>query len=163
MILRYTLSSCPLGRLLLAAGDDGIRALLLGDGDQLLLTDLATRFPGEPLVQDDAGLAGWLEQVLTTFSTLSPVTLPLAPSGTPFQQRVWRALRDIPPGETRRYGELAGTLGSHARAVASACARNPIALLVPCHRVVGRDDRLTGYRWGLERKAALLALERDRR
>jgi AraC family transcriptional regulator, regulatory protein of adaptative response / methylated-DNA-[protein]-cysteine methyltransferase len=87
--------------------------------------------------------------------------LPLDLRGTAFQQQVWQALRSIPPGETRRYGELAASLGSHARAVARACASNPVGLLVPCHRVVGANQALTGYRWGVERKAALLDSERD--
>lgn len=163
MTLRYTFSPCPLGRLLLAADQTGIRALLLGDDDAALLADLEARYPADRPMQDDEGLADWRALALTAFDAPGAVALPLAPAGTPFQQRVWRALGEIPAGETRGYGELAATLGSHARAIASACARNPVAVLVPCHRVVGRNGQLSGYRWGLERKAALLAHERAHR
>ncbi|MBB3102396.1 O-6-methylguanine DNA methyltransferase [Azomonas macrocytogenes] len=102
----------------------------------------------------------WLQQILNWLNDPAQASEPpLDPHGTVFQQQVWQALRRIPCGQTRQYGELAKELGSHARAVANACARNPIALLVPCHRVVGSKG-LTGYRWGLQRKAALLELER---
>lgn len=160
-LLRYAISPCPLGLLLIAASERGICALLFADDEQALLDELQSRFPGAEQTRDQAGLDDWLHAVLAQLEDPSRGTdLPLDLRGSAFQQRVWQALQAIPPGQTMRYGELAATLGSHARAVASACARNPLGLLVPCHRVVGANQALTGYRWGIERKAALLAAER---
>ena len=160
--LRYAISSCPLGLLLIAASDQGVCALLFGDNEQTLLEELHSRFSAAALVPDQAGLGEWLKAVVAQLKEPSRAAqLPLDLRGSAFQQRVWQALQSIPPGETRRYGELAASLGSHARAVARACASNPVGLLVPCHRVVGANQALTGYRWGLERKAALLESERD--
>ncbi len=110
--------------------------------------------------RDQEGLGEWLQAIVSQLEEPQRAAqLPLDLRGTAFQQRVWQALQQIPAGETRRYGEVAATLGSHARAVARACASNPVGLLVPCHRVVGSHQALTGYRWGLERKAALLERE----
>ena len=160
--LRYATSACPLGLLLVAASDKGICALLFGDEQQALLEDLQSRFAAAELVPDQAGLGEWLKAIVAQLKEPSRAAqLPLDLRGSAFQQRVWQALQGIPPGETRRYGELAANLGSHARAVARACASNPVGLLVPCHRVVGANQALTGYRWGVERKAALLESERD--
>ena len=111
-------------------------------------------------VHDPDALRAGLEQVLQQVQEPQrAASLPLDLRGSAFQQRVWQALREIPPGQTRRYGELAEQLGSHARAVARACASNPLGLLVPCHRVVGAKGALTGYRWGVPRKQALLDQE----
>lgn len=160
--LRYAISPCPLGLLLVAGSDSGICALLFGDEEQVLLAELHVRFAAAELIRDQAGLGMWLRSILAQLEEPSRAAqLPLDLRGTAFQQRVWQALQDIPAGETRRYGELAASLGSHARAVARACASNPVGLLVPCHRVVGANQALTGYRWGIERKAALLESERD--
>ncbi len=160
--LRYAISPCSLGLLLIAASDKGICALLFGDEEQALLDELQARFAGAKLTPDQTGLGDWLRSILAQLEEPSRATqLPLDLRGTAFQQRVWRALQDIPPGETRRYGELAASLSSHARAVARACASNSVGLLVPCHRVVGTNQALTGYRWGVERKAALLESERN--
>ncbi len=160
--LRYAISPCPLGLLLVAASDKGICALLFGDEVQTLLDELQLRFAAAELFSEQTGLGEWLRPIIAQLKEPSRAAqLPLDLRGTAFQQRVWQALQDIPPGETRRYGELAASLGSHARAVARACAGNPIGLLVPCHRVVGANQSLTGYRWGIERKAALLEGERD--
>lgn len=159
--LRYAISPCPLGLLLVAASDKGICALLFADEEQALLDELQSRFAEAELTCDQAGLGEWLRSILEQLQEPTrAVLLPLDLRGTAFQQRVWQALRDIPAGETRRYGELAASLGTHARAVARACASNPIGLLVPCHRVVGANQALTGYRWGIERKTALLESER---
>ena len=160
--LRYAISPCPLGLLLLAASDRGICALLFADDESALLDELQQRFPACDLQADPSSLQGWLDAVLVQLQDPSRRSeLPLDLRGSAFQQRVWQALQAIPTGQTLRYGELAATLGSHARAVASACARNPVGLLVPCHRVVGAGQALSGYRWGIERKAALLAAERQ--
>ncbi|MCQ4307980.1 bifunctional DNA-binding transcriptional regulator/O6-methylguanine-DNA methyltransferase Ada [Pseudomonas stutzeri] len=159
--LRYAISPCPLGLLLVAASDRGICALLFADEEHALLDELQLRFAAAELTCDQAGLGGWLRSILEQLQEPTRAALlPLDLRGTAFQQRVWQALQDIPAGETRRYGELAASLGTHARAVARACASNPIGLLVPCHRVVGANQALTGYRWGLERKTALLESER---
>ncbi|MCW3147178.1 bifunctional DNA-binding transcriptional regulator/O6-methylguanine-DNA methyltransferase Ada [Stutzerimonas stutzeri] len=159
-ILRYAIAPCPLGLLLLAASDRGVCALLFGDDEPALEQELRERFAAAHLQRDQMGLGDWLQAVITQLEEPARAAqLPLDLRGSAFQQRVWQALQAIPPGQTRRYGELASTLNSHARAVARACASNPIALLVPCHRVVGAQQALTGYRWGLARKAALLARE----
>ncbi len=161
--LRYSISPCPLGLLLVAASDKGICALLFADEEQALLDELRSRFAAAELTCDQAGLGEWLRSILEQLEEPTRAALlPLDLRGTAFQQRVWQALQNIPPGETRRYGELAASLGTHARAVARACASNPIGLLVPCHRVVGANQALTGYRWGIERKTALLESEREK-
>lgn len=161
--LRYAISPCPLGLLLVASSDKGICALLFGDTEQALLNELHSRFSAAELTRDQSGLGEWLRAIVAQLKEpCRAAQLPLDLRGTAFQQQVWQVLQQIPPGETRRYGELAMGLGSHARAVARACASNPVGLLVPCHRVVGANQALTGYRWGVERKAALLASERDK-
>lgn len=158
--LRYALTPCPLGQLLVASSDKGICALLFGDDQTALEDELRSRFAAAQLQRDQEGLGEWLQAIVSQLEEPQRAAqLPLDLRGTAFQQRVWQALQQIPAGETRRYGELAATLGSHARAVARACASNPVGLLVPCHRVVGSHQALTGYRWGLERKAALLERE----
>ncbi len=158
--LHYAISPCPLGLLLLAAGPDGVCALLFGDNPAQLLDELQARFRTAEPIPDPVGLSDWTKAVLAQLDDPSRIAqVPLDLRGSAFELRVWQALRLIPPGQTRRYGELAASLGTHARAVAGACARNPLGLLVPCHRVIGARQALTGYRWGLERKAALLHAE----
>lgn len=155
--LRYSIAPCPLGQVLLASSTKGICALLLGDEPAELLAELQQRFAAAELRADDTGLGESLRQVLTQISEPQRAAqLPLDIRGTVFQQQVWRALQQIPVGQTRNYAELAAQLGSHPRAVARACASNPLGLLVPCHRVIASDGSLSGYRWGLVRKAALL-------
>lgn len=159
-VLRYAISDCPLGLLLLATSDKGVCALLFGDDESELEAELQQRFAAAELKRDQRGLRDWLREVLQQVQEPQrAASLPLDLRGSAFQQRVWQALREIPPGQTRRYGELAEQLGSHARAVARACASNPLGLLVPCHRVVGAKGTLTGYRWGVPRKQALLDQE----
>lgn len=158
--LRYAISPCPLGLLLLAAGANGACALLFGDDEAQLLDELQTRFRTAEVTPDPPGLSDWTSAVLAQLDDPSRLAdVPLELRGSAFELKVWQALRLIPAGQTRRYGELAASLGSHARAVAGACARNPLGLLVPCHRIVGAEQALTGYRWGIERKAALLQAE----
>ena len=155
--LRYSIAPCPLGQVLLASSTKGICALLLGDEPAELLAELQQRFAAAELRADDTGLGERLRQVLTQISEPQRAAqLPLDIRGTAFQQQVWRTLQQIPVGQTRNYAELAAQLGSHPRAVARACASNPLGLLVPCHRVIASDGSLSGYRWGLTRKAALL-------
>ncbi len=151
-----------LGWMLLAATAKGICWLAFGEQPGALLEDLRAAFPKARLHNDEARLYGWFEQV-RDFVLLprEALDLPLDIQGTAFQSRVWRALRQIPLGQTTSYGSVAAQIGlpAGARAVASACAGNRIAMLIPCHRVVGGDGRLSGYRWGVERKAALLQRE----
>ena len=159
----YTISSTPFGELLLAASDRGVVALGFGNTDVELAVWLKSEFPGRALERDDAGLRITLAAALDFLDGESDLTIPLAASGSDFQKRVWLALQRIPFGETRTYTQLAALVGQpHAvRAVASACASNPISVLVPCHRVVGADGTLRGYRWGLERKRRLLEHEKQ--
>lgn len=160
--LHYSLAACPLGWLLLAASAQGLRALLFGDTPDAVLAELRERFTGADLLQDDTSLAAALQAVLAQLQEPDRAArLPLDIRGTAFQQRVWQALQQIPSGQTRSYSELAQALDSHPRAIARACAGNPLGLLVPCHRVVGADGSLSGYRWGLARKAELLRQERQ--
>lgn len=151
-----------LGWMLLGATDAGICWLTFGSEPGAMLGELRAAFPRAQLRNDEERLYSWFEAV-RDFILLprAALDLPLDIQGTAFQSRVWRALRDIPLGETRSYRDVAARLGRPAavRAVASACARNHLALLVPCHRVVGADGALTGYRWGVDRKRTLLERE----
>jgi AraC family transcriptional regulator of adaptative response/methylated-DNA-[protein]-cysteine methyltransferase len=161
-VLRYAIAACPLGQLLLASSAKGVCALLFGDAAAQLEDELQQRFAAARLQRDDAELGDWLQQVIAQIEEPQRAAqLPLDLRGTAFQQQVWRALRQIPAGQTRRYGELAAAIGSHPRAVARACASNPLGLLIPCHRVVAANGTLGGYRWGVERKAALLRREQE--
>jgi AraC family transcriptional regulator of adaptative response/methylated-DNA-[protein]-cysteine methyltransferase len=166
LVIRYTLADSPLGKMLVATTDFGICAILFGRDQKELEADLRQRFSKAQLTPA-RGNTGWLaEAVAFVLSQLteSPTAakFPLDVRATAFQQRVWKALQAIPRGETRSYGELARELGkpTASRAVAAACAANPVAIAVPCHRLVGSDGSLTGYRWGLDRKQKILAAER---
>ncbi len=161
-LIRYTIASSPLGRVLMAATERGLCAVAFADTDEELLADFERDFARATLQRDDAGLARQLEAVLAHLRE-NPVStaLPLDVRATAFQRRVWEALQQIPRGETRSYGEVARAIGqpSAVRAVARACGQNPVAVVVPCHRVIGKNGETTGYRWGIERKENLLALE----
>jgi AraC family transcriptional regulator of adaptative response/methylated-DNA-[protein]-cysteine methyltransferase len=160
MTVRYLTTDCDLGRVLVAATDRGVCGIALADTDDELTAFVRDEFPAAG--RDDAGLADWLDVLLGYFTGDRPRPLPLDPRGTAFQRRVWDELCRIPRGQTRTYKQLAASLGdpNAVRAVARACATNPVAVVVPCHRVIGSDGRLTGYRWGLARKQALLDRER---
>ena len=158
--LRYGINPCPLGYLLLAASANGVCALLFGDQPAALEAELRQRFASAELQRDDHSLGEWLSAVLSQLHEPARAAhLPLDLRGTAFQQQVWQALQTIPRGQTRRYGDLAAQLATHPRAIARACASNPLGLLVPCHRVVAADGGLSGYRWGVARKEALLIAE----
>lgn len=160
--IRYACAPCRLGQVLAAQSSRGLCAILLGDDPILLGEDLRQRFPNAHLLPGKADLAKTLAAVVALVDTPgSRFELPLDLRGTLFQQRVWQALRQIPPGQTLSYSQLAERLGQPraVRAVASACAANPLAVAVPCHRVLRSDGSLSGYRWGLERKRALLDTE----
>ncbi|HEY0706807.1 MAG TPA: bifunctional DNA-binding transcriptional regulator/O6-methylguanine-DNA methyltransferase Ada [Polyangia bacterium] len=163
-VIRFVTGECTLGTVLIATTERGICAILLGDEASSLALDLRRRFPNASLSEaaPDSVFSGLLAQVIGLVDDPhTPALLPLDVRGTAFQQRVWQALRAIPPGSTISYGALATKLGSPAatRAVARACAENPAALVIPCHRVVASNGGLAGYRWGLARKQALLARE----
>jgi AraC family transcriptional regulator of adaptative response/methylated-DNA-[protein]-cysteine methyltransferase len=163
-VIRTAFADCPFGRLLVGATRTGVCFLGFAEPDDALLGDLRRRFPKAQVVSDDAALADTLEAVLAFIAEpREALALPLDLRGTAFQVRVWDALRQIPPGETRTYGQLAQMIGAPRaiRAVARSCATNPVSLAVPCHRVVGSDGDLTGYRWGVPRKREMLARERQ--
>jgi AraC family transcriptional regulator of adaptative response/methylated-DNA-[protein]-cysteine methyltransferase len=158
----YGVSPCGLGWLLVGGTAAGICAVRLGDGEAALVADLRAEFPSAALVRDDAALKPWVDDLLAYLEGREPhLALPLDVRATAFQRQVWDALQAIPYGSTRSYSELAEAIGrpDAVRAVAGACASNPAALVIPCHRVVRSDGSLGGYRWGLERKRALLAEE----
>ncbi len=160
--LRFATVATPLGRLLAASSPRGLRAILLGGSAEELLADLQRRFPAAEQTLDDTALAPALGRLLGQLKDpRADLELALNPLGTDFQLRVWQALRAIPAGRTASYGEVAARIGRPraVRAVASACAANPLALAIPCHRVLGSGGRLAGYRWGIERKRELLARE----
>ncbi|MBK5395634.1 methylated-DNA--[protein]-cysteine S-methyltransferase [Pseudomonas sp. TH39(2020)] len=163
--IRFISSPSSLGVLLLAFSAEGLCALLIGDDLATLERDLSRRFPGQQAPQRDEGFMPALEQTLRHLEDpRSTLDLPLDLTGSVFQRRVWNALRQIPLGETASYLDIARQLGQPTafRAVANACGANPLAVIVPCHRVLRQDGSLGGYRWGLERKRQLLDREAQR-
>ncbi|MCC7274771.1 MAG: bifunctional DNA-binding transcriptional regulator/O6-methylguanine-DNA methyltransferase Ada [Alphaproteobacteria bacterium] len=162
--IAYAAGPSPLGRVLVAATDRGVCFVALGAEEGPLAAGLAAEFPGAVLERDAGGLGGALATVVRYLEGRMPhPDLPLDLRGTAFQRRVWQELQRIPPGATATYGEIARRIGapSAARAVGRACATNPAALVVPCHRVVRGDGEAGAYRWGAERKRALLAAEKE--
>ena len=161
----FTIVDSPLGRLLLAATTRGVCRVMIGDNDCLLEKDVRDEYPRAIVRRDDRILTTQVGSLLMHLRGESPhVELPLDVRATAFQWRVWRHLQAIPYGETRTYREVAAAIGNPTaiRAVARACATNPVALLIPCHRVVRTDGSMGGYRWGIPRKRTLLKQERDR-
>src|SRR5665213_1550574 len=162
-VIRTAFADCPFGRLLVGATDKGVCFIGFAEPDDSLMGDLRRRFPKASVEEDDAGLATTVRAVVDFLrEPKQALDLPLDLRGTAFQQRVWRTLCTIPAGETRTYAQLAEMAGNPKaiRAVARSCATNPVSLAVPCHRVIGSDGGLTGYRWGVPRKQALLENER---
>ena len=160
--IAYTVAESPLGWLLVAGTARGLCAVRLGDSPAALEMELAGEFPAAAMTRDDTGLGAPVTALMDYLHGAQPhLDLPLDVRATAFQQQVWRALQAIPVGSTRSYGEVAAAIGrpTAARAVARACATNPVALVIPCHRVIREDGDLGGYRWGLERKERLLAQE----
>ena len=160
--IRFAIGECALGSILVAQSGRGICAILMGDDPDALARELQDRFPRTSLIGGDSGF----EQLVATVigfveAPALGLDLPLDVRGTAFQQRVWQALRQIPAGHTASYSEIAQRIGAPkaVRAVAGACAANALAVAIPCHRVVRSDGALSGYRWGVERKRALLASE----
>lgn len=162
-VIRFTVGECSLGFILVASSDVGICAITLGDGADVLVVDLRDRFPGANLIAAEKDLQERVESVIKLVEDPgNDLDLPLGIRGTAFQRSVWKALRQIPAGETATYAQIAESIGNprSVRAVAQACGANPVAVAIPCHRVVRSDGSLSGYRWGTERKAALLERER---
>ncbi len=160
--IAYAIDDSPLGRLLVAATEKGICAVFMADSDANLERALRDEFPAATLVAGHDGLKAWMRDIVRHLQGRRPtLKLPLDIQATAFQWQVWNALSRIPYGETRPYKEVAASIGrpSAVRAVAHACATNPVSVLIPCHRVVRTSGQLAGYRWGLERKRALLAAE----
>ncbi|MBV8739671.1 MAG: bifunctional DNA-binding transcriptional regulator/O6-methylguanine-DNA methyltransferase Ada [Alphaproteobacteria bacterium] len=161
--IRFVTVTTPLGWALVAATWRGVCLTALGDDRERLAAAVRERFPAAEVVAEDPGLRDWAERIVRFITAPShTLDLPLDIRGTAFQARVWRALQKIPLGQTATYSEIALVLGQPraVRAVARACAANDLALVVPCHRVIREDGDLAGYRWGIERKRALLARER---
>lgn len=160
--IAFAIAQTSLGALLVARSARGVCAISLGDDPDALLRELQDRFPRAELVGGDAGFERLLAQVVGLIAQPGiGHDLPLDVRGTAFQQRVWQALRRIPPGQTASYADIAARIGSPkaVRAVAQACASNTLAVAIPCHRVVRSDGALSGYRWGVARKRALLERE----
>ena len=160
--IRFAVGQCSLGSILVAQSRRGVCAISIGDDPNKLVQDLQDRFPRATLVGADPSFEGLIARVVGFVEAPQcGLDLPLDIRGTAFQQRVWRALREIPLGSTASYAEIAARIGAprSARAVARACGANPLALAIPCHRVVRSDGEVSGYRWGVERKRELLQRE----
>ena len=162
--IRYTLSDSLLGRMLIAATDKGICAIQFANSDEELIHGLKHEFPFASRRRDDEAMQQWRNDLLRQMrgQELSSM-LPLDIQATAFQRRVWTYLQSIPPGATRSYSQVAKAIGqpTASRAVARACASNPVAVAIPCHRIVRNNGDMGGYRWGTERKKALLEMERE--
>lgn len=161
-VIRFAVGQCSLGAILVASSERGVCAILLGDDAEALVQQLDERFPEAELVGGDAGFERLVADVVGFVEAPRlGLALPLDLRGTVFQERVWHALSQIPAGSTASYGEIARSIGAPGavRAVARACAQNSLAVAIPCHRVVRSDGGLSGYRWGIERKRALLERE----
>ncbi len=163
-VIRVAFADCLFGRLLVGMTDQGVCFIGFAEPDDALMGDLRRRFHAATIIEDTDGLADVLRAILGFIEEpKAALDLPLDLRGTAFQKRVWDALRQIPPGETRSYAQLAAMMEMPraVRAVARSCATNPVSLAVPCHRVVGSNGDLTGYRWGIPRKKALLEKEKS--
>jgi AraC family transcriptional regulator of adaptative response/methylated-DNA-[protein]-cysteine methyltransferase len=160
--VRYTVTNSPLGKMLIAATEKGVCTIQFGDTEEELELAVKHEFPFAFRRRDDAGLQKWTQQVLPQLrGEQTNVGLPLDIKATAFQRRVWSYLQSIPVGETRSYQQVAKSIGqpTAARAVARACATNPVAIAIPCHRIVRENGDMGGYRWGMERKKTLLQME----
>lgn len=163
--INFTVADCELGKLLVAATEKGICSVKLGDTEAVLIADLRAEFSAAHIQQDSAALDSAVLSVVASLKTGFHPDLPLDIKSSAFQRQVWEQLRSIPFGETRSYAQVAQAIGkpTAVRAVARACATNPVALVIPCHRVIREDKSLGGYRWGIERKQQLLRDEKAAR
>ncbi len=163
MKIEYTIAASPLGKVLVGATERGVSAVYLGDTNSKLVSELREEYPRAQIGAANRSLQRWVREVVSRIEGRQPgMELPLDLQATAFQRRVWQELQKIPLGKTRTYSQVARSLGQPkaVRAVARACARNPVSIIVPCHRVIRGDGSLAGYRWGLSRKEKLLAKER---
>lgn len=169
MHIEYVFATTLLGTLMVAATERGVCAVMLGDSEDLLESALTREYPAATFTRADVAssrLGGWVAEIVKGVERGSRLaSVPIDVQASTFRWKVWHELQKIPFGETRTYSEIADAIGAPAavRAVASACAKNPVALIVPCHRVVRRTGELGGYRWGIERKRVLLDRERSAR
>ena len=164
MKINWTITDCDLGRLLVARTEKGICGVKFGDVDSELVEDLTNEYSMAEISEDGKSLKNYVDVILEHLEGKSPnLDLPIDVQATAFQMQVWEALRKIPYGETLSYSEVAEKIGNKkaVRAVASACARNRVALVIPCHRVIGTNGKMSGYRWGIERKKQLLEKEKQ--
>ena len=163
MRINYTIAECDLGLLMVARTPRGICSVTFGDSNEELARGLSDEFPNAEISEDSEDLSTAVDAIVKYLSGKQKrLILPLDLQATAFQLQVWEELKKIPYGETRSYSEIAAQLGDKkkVRAVAQACAKNRVALVIPCHRVVGSDGSITGYRWGVERKKKLLTKEK---
>ncbi len=163
MKIGYSIAKSPLGKVLVAATERGVSAVYLGDSENKLITELREEYPRAEISPAADVFGRWVREIMQRIEGKEPhFDLPLDLQATAFQRRVWQELQRIPRGATRTYSQVARALGRPraVRAVARACATNPVSIVVPCHRVISEDGNLAGYRWGLSRKEQLLAQER---
>ena len=163
MKIGYTIAKSPLGKVLVAATERGVSAVYLGDTESKLIGELREEYPRAEITAATDSFQRWVREIVQRIEGKQPrLELPLDLQATAFQRRVWQELQRIPRGRTRTYSQVARSLGQPkaVRAVARACATNPVSIVVPCHRVIREDGALAGYRWGLSRKEQLLAQER---
>ena len=163
MRIGYTIGKSPLGKVLVAATERGVSAVYLGDAEDTMVAELHEEYPRAEIVPATDSFRRWVREIVQRIEGKEPrFELPLDLQATAFQRRVWQELQRIPRGRTRTYSEVARSLGQPkaVRAVARACATNPVSIVVPCHRVIREDGALAGYRWGVSRKERLLAQER---
>lgn len=164
MIIFYSVVPCPLGQMLVAVTERGICKISLGDTSDALIDDMTKEFAEAELIPDEEGVGYWVEKIIAYLEGWQPhLDLPLDIRATAFQMKVWQQLQKIPVGETRTYSDIAEAIEkpTAVRAVANACARNQVALVIPCHRIIRKNQELGGYRWGIERKRALLEQEKS--
>ena len=162
MHIEYSITKTSLGHVLVGATERGISAIYLGENDKQLVAELRAEYSKADVSRNSEGNAAWVKEIIKRIEGEAPsVELPLDVQATAFQRRVWQELQKIPLGTTRTYRQVARALGkpNSVRAVARACATNPVSIVVPCHRVIRTDGQLAGYRWGLKRKQELLERE----
>jgi len=163
MRIEYAITSCPTGRLLFGVTERGICAVCLGESDDAVEAAITRDYPSADISRNDSDLAPWIECFMKYFKGQDfPRDLPIDVQATSFEWRVWKQIQAVPRGSTTTYGNIARAIGmpDSFRAVAKACATNPVSLIIPCHRVIGQDGSMRGYRWGKNRKKELLSLER---
>ena len=163
MKIGYTIAKSPLGKVLVGATERGISAVYLGEAERAMVTELREEYPQAEIAPAKESFERWVREIVARTEGKQPrMELPLDLQATAFQRKVWQELQRIPRGRTRTYAQVARSLGKPraVRAVARACASNPVSVVVPCHRVIREDGTLAGYRWGLPRKQQLLAQER---